>query len=105
MGAAHSAVAMKSSLLKLGRLLGCLFALGLASTLVRAADAAPAAAATPAAPAATPPTPKDSEIIQSVGAYFQNTDPAAPFASYKDKDGNFPKGFSAPTLGVAGPRP
>src|SRR5207237_886145 len=62
------------------------------------ADAAAAAAAAPAAP-----TPKDSELIQSMAAYFQNTDPAAPFASYKDKDGNFPKGFTSPTLGVAGP--
>ncbi len=63
------------------------------------APAAPAAAA----PAATAPTPKDSEIIQSMGAYFQNTDPSAAFAAYKDKDGNLPKGFTAPTLGIPGP--
>jgi Amt family ammonium transporter len=62
---------------------------------------APAAAAAPAAPAA--PTPKDSEVLSSVGAYFQNGDPTAAFAAYKDKDGNLPKDFKAPTLGVPGP--
>jgi Amt family ammonium transporter len=56
-----------------------------------------------AAAASTPPVPKDAEILQSVGAYFQNTDPSAAFAAYKDKDGNLPAGFSAPTLGVPGP--
>ena len=38
-----------------------------------------------------------------MAAYFQNTDPSAAFAAYKDKDGALPKGFTAPTLGVAGP--
>lgn len=42
-------------------------------------------------------------MLQSVGAYFQNNDPAASFAAYKDKEGNLPPGFTAPTLGVAGP--
>ncbi len=59
--------------------------------------------ASPTAPLPPPPTPKDSEVLQSMGAYFQNTDPSAAFAAYKDKDGNLPKGFTAPTLGVAGP--
>lgn len=49
------------------------------------------------------PVPKDTEVLQSVGAYFQNTDPAAAFAAYRDQQGNLPAGFTAPTLGVAGP--
>lgn len=69
-----------------------------------AAAPAPAPATAPApAPAATVPTPKDSEILQSMGAYFQNTDPSAAFAAYKDKDGKLPEGFTAPTLNVPGP--
>jgi ammonium transporter, Amt family len=72
--------------------------LALAASMCAFAQApAPAAAPAPA------PTPKDSEVIQSIGAYFQNTDPSAAFAPYKDKDGKLPAGFTAPTLGVAGP--
>ena len=81
-------------------LAACLALVASASLFAQAP--APAAAATPP-PAAAAPTPKDSEVLQSVGAYFQNGDPGAAFAAYKDKDGNLPKDFKAPTLGVAGP--
>ncbi|MEY2878113.1 MAG: Ammonia channel precursor [Verrucomicrobiota bacterium] len=84
---------------RLFRTFTMLFALGVAAAL--AAVAQPAGAPTPTPAAA--PTPKDAELIQSVGAYFQNGDPSAAFAAYKDKAGNLPPGFSAPTLGVAGP--
>jgi ammonium transporter, Amt family len=62
----------------------------------------PAAPATPsAAPAAAAPT--ESERLDAIEAYFQNTDPSIAFKAHKDKDGNFPKDFKAGTIGVPGP--
>lgn len=75
-----------------------------ASAVAQTPAAPPQPAPVPAAaPVATAPTPKESELLDSITAYLQNTDPSAPFAAYKDKDGNFPKDFKAATLGVAGP--
>ena len=93
---------MKSSFIKLGRLFGCLLALGLASTLVRAADAAPAAAATPAAPAATPkkPEPTLEQRVADLEAYVTNSDPSGPL---KDDKGKVPDGLVTATSAVAGP--
>jgi Amt family ammonium transporter len=51
--------------------------------------------------AATAPT--DSERLDAIEAYFQNTDPALAFKAHKDKDGNLPADFKANTLGVPGP--
>jgi ammonium transporter, Amt family len=71
---------------------------------LRAQNAAtPAAAPAAAAPAAAAPTPKDSERLDAIEAYLQNTDPSAAFAAYKDKDGNLPKDFKSAALGVPGP--
>jgi Amt family ammonium transporter len=58
-------------------------------------------AAPAAAPAASAPT--DSERLDAIEAYFQNSDPSAAFKAHKDKDGNLPKDFKAATLGVPGP--
>jgi len=78
-------------------------AIGLFSALpLRAQTPAPA---TPAAAAATPAAsaPTDSERLDAIEAYFQNTDPSIAFKAHKDKDGNLPKDFKAGTLGVPGP--
>lgn len=59
------------------------------------------AASTNAPAAATAPT--DSERLDAIEAYFQNTDPSVAFKAHKDKDGNLPSDFKANTLGVPGP--
>jgi Amt family ammonium transporter len=60
-----------------------------------------AAASTNAPAAATAPT--ESERLDAIEAYFQNTDPALAFKAHKDKDGNLPADFNAGTLHVPGP--
>ncbi len=55
----------------------------------------PAAPATPAAASAAPAAaaPTESERLDAIEAYFQNTDPSVAFKAHKDKDGNLPKDF------------
>jgi Amt family ammonium transporter len=80
-------------------------AIGLFSVLPSNAQTA-ATPAAPAAPAAAAPAtagPTDSERLDALEAYFQNTDPSIAFKAHKDKDGNLPKDFKAGTLGVPGP--
>jgi Amt family ammonium transporter len=60
-----------------------------------------AAASTNAPAAATAPT--ESERLDAIEAYFQNTDPSVAFKAHKDKDGNFPTDFKPGTIGVPGP--
>ena len=78
--------------------------LGLA-LLARSSAVAETPSAQPSPPASPAVAfgPKDSEVLRSMGAYFQNADPSAAFEAYKDKEGNLPHGFTAPTLGVPGP--
>ena len=64
-----------------------------------AADATNAVATTVSATAA----PTDSERLDAIEAYFQNTDPSLAFKAHKDKDGNLPADFKAGTLAVPGP--
>src|SRR6185503_1171899 len=73
--------------------------LGVGSLRAQTPAPAPAPAAAPAAAAG----PTDSERLDAIEAYFQNTDPSIAFKAHKDKDGNFPKDFKAGTLGVPGP--
>src|SRR5205809_953397 len=75
-----------------------LVALTLLSVVPARAQDVAAPAAAPAAAAA----PTDSERLDAIEAYFQNTDPSAAFKAHKDKDGNLPKDFKAATLGVPG---
>jgi len=80
-------------------LLSLLMAVTLSSSIRLHAQAA--AASTNAPAAATAPT--ESERLDAIEAYFQNTDPALAFKAHKDKDGNFPTDFKPGTLGVPGP--
>jgi len=73
-----------------------------AATSTTPAAVAPTAPA-PAAPAAATPLPKLEERVASLEAYIGNSDPSAPYASYKDKDGNLPKDFKGPALNLPGP--
>src|SRR5436189_3987745 len=75
-----------------------LVALTLLSVVPSRAQDVAAPAAAPAAAAG----PTDSERLDAIEAYFQNTDPSAAFKAHKDKDGNLPKDFKAATLGVPG---
>src|SRR3569833_3570520 len=65
--------------------------------------ATPAPAASPTAVATPAAGPTESERLDAIEAYYQNTDPSIAFKAHKDKDGNLPKDFKAGTLSVPGP--
>jgi Amt family ammonium transporter len=81
------------------KLLLLLMAVTLAGSIRLHAQAAGASTNAPAV--ATAPT--DSERLDAIEAYFQNTDPSVAFKAHKDKDGNFPSDFKPGTMGVPGP--
>src|SRR3569833_646649 len=74
-----------------------------AGSLRAQTPATPAPAASPTAVATPAAGPTESERLDAIEAYFQNTDPSIAFKAHKDKDGNLPKDFKAGTLSVPGP--